>query len=118
MLIAVVDQKIIEELWDLVEASGRPLTLTLLHVITGPDFNCDFEIDNYTRWRLLEGLDDIGLTLRQVEHIDAYEIQRPALSQEPYPPRWTPPPDLCRSLLNDTQMCRRDDCLTAAVSLA
>ena len=37
-----------------------------------------FEIDGYTRWRLLEGLDDIGLTLRHAEDIDAYEKTRPS----------------------------------------
>jgi 3-isopropylmalate/(R)-2-methylmalate dehydratase small subunit len=37
-----------------------------------------FEIDDYTRWRLLEGLDDIGLTLRHVDDITAFEQSRPA----------------------------------------
>jgi 3-isopropylmalate/(R)-2-methylmalate dehydratase small subunit len=36
----------------------------------------DFELDDYTRWRLLEGLDDIGLTLRAPERIDSYEQSR------------------------------------------
>jgi 3-isopropylmalate/(R)-2-methylmalate dehydratase small subunit len=87
LLIAVVDQKIIEELWDLVEANpAAPLTVDLMQrVITAPGFSCDFEIDDYTRWRLLEGLDDIGLTLRQVERIDAYEIQRPAFKPRTLP---------------------------------
>jgi 3-isopropylmalate/(R)-2-methylmalate dehydratase small subunit len=87
LLIAVVDQKIIEELWDLVEANpAAPLTVDLRQrLITAAGFNCDFEIDDYTRWRLLEGLDDIGLTLRQVEHIDAYEIQRPAFKPRTLP---------------------------------
>ena len=35
-----------------------------------------FEIDDYTRWRLLEGLDDIGLTLRHADDIAAYEKNR------------------------------------------
>jgi 3-isopropylmalate/(R)-2-methylmalate dehydratase small subunit len=35
-----------------------------------------FEIDGYTRWRLMEGLDDIGLTLRHTDAVDAYEQQR------------------------------------------
>ena len=35
-----------------------------------------FELDDYTRWRLMEGLDDIGLTLRHVDEIDVYESQR------------------------------------------
>jgi 3-isopropylmalate/(R)-2-methylmalate dehydratase small subunit len=37
-----------------------------------------FEIDDYTRWRLMEGLDDIGLTLRHTDEIAAYERQRPS----------------------------------------
>ena len=37
-----------------------------------------FEIDDYTRWRLMEGLDDIGLTLRHVDDITAFEHSRPA----------------------------------------
>lgn len=36
-----------------------------------------FEIDGYTRWRLMEGLDDIGLTLRHVDDITAFERSRP-----------------------------------------
>jgi 3-isopropylmalate/(R)-2-methylmalate dehydratase small subunit len=37
-----------------------------------------FEIDDYTRWRLMEGLDDIGLTLRHVDDITAFEHSRPS----------------------------------------
>src|ERR1700728_2365428 len=38
-----------------------------------------FEIDDYTRWRLMEGLDDIGLTLKHADEITAFEQHRPAL---------------------------------------
>ncbi len=44
--------------------------------VTGPGVDEVFEIDDFTRWRLLEGLDDIGLTLRHGDAIDAYEITR------------------------------------------
>jgi 3-isopropylmalate/(R)-2-methylmalate dehydratase small subunit len=37
-----------------------------------------FELDNYTRWRLMEGLDDIGLTLRRTDDITAFELSRPS----------------------------------------
>jgi 3-isopropylmalate/(R)-2-methylmalate dehydratase small subunit len=37
-----------------------------------------FEIDDYTRWRLMEGLDDIGLTLRHADDITAFERSRPS----------------------------------------
>jgi 3-isopropylmalate/(R)-2-methylmalate dehydratase small subunit len=40
-------------------------------------FSAPIEIDNYTRWRLMEGLDDISLTLRQAEEITRYERDRP-----------------------------------------
>lgn len=37
-----------------------------------------FDIDDYTQWRLMEGLDDIGLTLRKIDQIEAFEAQRPS----------------------------------------
>jgi 3-isopropylmalate/(R)-2-methylmalate dehydratase small subunit len=45
--------------------------------LSGPGLEAAFEIDDFTRWRLLEGLDDIGLTLRHGDAIDAYERARP-----------------------------------------
>ena len=80
LLIAVVDHKIIEELWEFVEAHpASELTVDLSEqTITADGFETDFEIDPYTKWRLLEGLDDIGLTLRHVDHIESYEQDRRA----------------------------------------
>jgi 3-isopropylmalate/(R)-2-methylmalate dehydratase small subunit len=79
LLIAQVDQKIVEELWDFVESQpGTALNVDLAErTVTAPGFQAGFEIDDYTRWRLMEGLDDIGLTLRHVEDIDAFEAKRP-----------------------------------------
>jgi 3-isopropylmalate/(R)-2-methylmalate dehydratase small subunit len=93
LLIAVVEQKIIEELWDLIEAHpAAAVTVDLLErQITGPDFRCDFEIDDYTRWRLLEGLDDIGLTLRHVDRIDRFEDSRPAFKPRTLPAKVASP---------------------------
>ena len=82
----VVDQKIVEELWDFVEAHpAAPITVDLTEQqITADGFQAEFEIDPYTRWRLLEGLDDIGLTLRQVDAIDAFEKRSAVLqAQDP-----------------------------------
>ena len=80
LLIAVVDQKIIEELWEFVEANpDSPLTVDLdARKITADGFETHFEIDDYTRWRLMEGLDDIGLTLRHEGLIDSFEVDRAA----------------------------------------
>lgn len=87
LLIAVVDQKIIEELWEFVEADpSRELTVDLAErKITADGFETTFEIDDYTRWRLMEGLDDIGLTLRHEELIDGYEGTRPSFKPATLP---------------------------------
>jgi 3-isopropylmalate/(R)-2-methylmalate dehydratase small subunit len=79
LLIAVVEQKVVEDLWDYVETNpSNPITVDLQgQEITADGFHAEFEIDPYTKWRLLEGLDDIGLTLRQVDLIDSFEAARP-----------------------------------------
>ena len=89
LLVALVDQKVVEELWDYVEEHPQaPVTVDLRErTIVAPGFEADFEIDDYTRWRLLEGLDDIGLTLRQVDAIDAYEASRPGFKPATLPVR-------------------------------
>ena len=87
LLVAVVDQKIIDELWDFVEEHpAAPITVDLAErQITAEGFQTDFEIDDYTRWRLMEGLDDIGLTLRHVDLIDAFEQSRPSFKPKTLP---------------------------------
>jgi 3-isopropylmalate/(R)-2-methylmalate dehydratase small subunit len=80
LLVGAVDHKIIEELWEFVETNpSKPLTVDLRNqTVTADGFETEFEIDPYTKWRLLEGLDDIGLTLRHAADIDAFEQQRPS----------------------------------------
>ena len=109
MLIAVVDQKIIEELWDFVEEHpAAPITVDLVsRQITADGFHTEFEIDDYTRWRLLEGLDDIGLTLRHVDQIDEFEQRRAAYKPTTLPQR-SPAPASCRRSAcfpYNTKMC-------------
>ena len=48
---------------------------------------CGFELDDFTRWRLLNGLDDIGLTLTHTDEVDAYEARRPAFLPTTLPAR-------------------------------
>jgi 3-isopropylmalate/(R)-2-methylmalate dehydratase small subunit len=43
-----------------------------------PPIDAEFALDDFTRWRLLEGLDDIGITLRHDDAIAAHEARRPA----------------------------------------
>ena len=80
LLTAVVDQSVIEQLWSLVE--GDPSTEVTVDLVErqvrAGDLVAPFEVDDYIRWRLLEGLDDIGLTLRHEAEVDAFEATRPA----------------------------------------
>ncbi|BAL92315.1 putative 3-isopropylmalate dehydratase small subunit [Actinoplanes missouriensis 431] len=75
-----LDQKIIESLWDLAESEPeKQITVDLeARVVRVDDAAYGFPIDDFSRWRLMEGLDDIGLTLRNEEMITAYEKSRPA----------------------------------------
>ena len=67
-------------LWKLIEQSpGLELTVNLQdRNLTAGTVVRPFKIDDYTAWRLLEGLDDIGLTLRKLDSIEAYETRRPS----------------------------------------
>jgi 3-isopropylmalate/(R)-2-methylmalate dehydratase small subunit len=87
LLTAVLRQGDIEVLWKLLEEDpDLEVTVDLAacevrvegHVFT-------FEIDEYTRWRLLEGLDDISLTLRHAEEIDGFEETRPGYKPKTLP---------------------------------
>jgi 3-isopropylmalate/(R)-2-methylmalate dehydratase small subunit len=80
LLAATVEHSDVELLWKKIESRpGMELTVDLqAKTITAEDLVVRFEVDDYTRWRLLEGLDDIGLTLRHGEDIDAYEKTRPS----------------------------------------
>ena len=80
LLAATVEQSDVELLWKKIESRpGTELTVDLeAKTITVEDLTVPFTIDDYTRWRLMEGLDDIGLTLRHEADITAYEAERPA----------------------------------------
>ncbi len=80
LLAAQVSQDDVELLWKLLENNpGMELTVDLnTQTITAGSTVLSFQIDPYTRWRLLEGLDDISLTLRHAEEIEKFEKSRPA----------------------------------------
>jgi 3-isopropylmalate/(R)-2-methylmalate dehydratase small subunit len=89
LLTGVVEQKDIEALWAAMEENpGVEITVDLVErTATLGDLNVSFDVDDYTRWRLLEGLDDIGLTLQHVEDIDAFEATRPSWKPATLPVR-------------------------------
>jgi 3-isopropylmalate/(R)-2-methylmalate dehydratase small subunit len=84
LVAAQVDDKVVQRLWDHLESHpGATVTVDLEARIVkaggGPDAIEDsFDIDDYTRWRLLEGLDDIGITLSHDDDIATFESTRPA----------------------------------------
>ncbi len=79
LLAAEVAQPDVELLWKLLEEHpGTQVHVDLAErTVSAGDLVVRFHIDDYTRWRLLEGLDDIALTLRQVEQIGTFERTRP-----------------------------------------
>jgi len=80
LLAAQITQDEVELLWKLLENEpGTEVTVDLeQQTITAGSLVIAFEIDPYTRWRLLEGWDDISLTLRHADEIEIFEGTRPA----------------------------------------
>ena len=80
LLTAQASQGDVELIWALLEGEpGAEVTVDLqLKTITAKGIATTFEVDDYTRWRLLGGLDDIGLTLRHEAQVTAFEAKRPS----------------------------------------
>lgn len=87
LLAAQVAEADVERLWAAMDAApGLELTVSLEdQTVTAGDLQVPFEIDSYTRWRLLEGLDDISLTLRNEADITAFEKRRPVWMPQTLP---------------------------------
>jgi 3-isopropylmalate/(R)-2-methylmalate dehydratase small subunit len=75
-----LDQKAVEAIWDMAESEPeKQITVDLEgRQVRVDDAAWQFPIDDFSRWRLMEGLDDIGLTLRHEDAVTAYEKGRPA----------------------------------------
>jgi 3-isopropylmalate/(R)-2-methylmalate dehydratase small subunit len=78
LLTVLLPQPVVDALWVMVENDPQsPVTVDLVdRVVRAGDISEPFDIDDYTRWRLMEGLDDIGLTLRHAGDITAFERTR------------------------------------------
>ena len=87
LLVGTVPQEVVEELWSyLADAPGAELTVDLTtRTVTAGDRSYKFAIDDYTAYRLLNGLDDIGLTLTHADEIAAYEASRPSFKPTTLP---------------------------------
>jgi 3-isopropylmalate/(R)-2-methylmalate dehydratase small subunit len=90
LLTGVVSEPDLEAIWAALEATpGARMTVDLeARTASIGELQVPFEIDDYTRWRLLEGLDDIGLTLRSEDRIAQFEARR-----EAWRPRTLPVPE-------------------------
>ena len=80
LVTAEVSQDVIEKIWALIEKDANTqITVDLdKRQVKAGDLVADFQIDDYVRWRLMEGLDDIGLTLRHESKITEFEKSRPS----------------------------------------
>jgi 3-isopropylmalate/(R)-2-methylmalate dehydratase small subunit len=89
LLTGTVDEDLVEQFWRLIEAEpGISATVDLVaRTVAVGDLVVPFDIDDYTRWRLLEGLDDIGLTLRDEARITEFETQRESWRPKTLPVR-------------------------------
>ena len=79
LLTVVLPQASIEDIWATVEADPKTEVTVDLDAknVRYAGKSVSFDIDDYTRWRLMEGLDDIGLTLKNIGDVDAFESKRP-----------------------------------------
>ena len=89
LLTVVVSEDVVEQLWARTEQDpAAELTVDLeARQLRFGGTSVGFELDDFTRWRLLNGLDDIGLTLTHTDEVDAYEAGRPAFLPTTLPAR-------------------------------
>ena len=87
LLTVVLPQESIEAIWAAIEADPKvSLTVDLeAKNVRYSDVSVPFEIDDYTRWRLMEGLDDIGLKLKNIDEVTAFEGKRASFKPKTLP---------------------------------
>jgi 3-isopropylmalate/(R)-2-methylmalate dehydratase small subunit len=89
LLTVILPQEEIEKLWSAIEAD--PTTKVTVDLesksVSYNDCTVPFALDDYTRWRLMEGLDDIGLTLRHTDAVSEFEEKRPLFKPKTQPVR-------------------------------
>jgi 3-isopropylmalate/(R)-2-methylmalate dehydratase small subunit len=80
LVAAQVSQDVVEQLWKLIETDPTTQIVVDLQARTvqAESLTAPFDIDDYTRWRLLEGLDDVGITLSHEEDVADFESRRPS----------------------------------------
>lgn len=89
LVAAQLEQSDIELLWKVIDNNpNTEVTVDLeTRTVSADTVTVPFQIDDFTRWRLMEGLDDISLTLRDADAIDAFEAKRPSYKPHTLPAR-------------------------------
>ena len=89
LLTVIIEQSDVEALWAAIEANPATSVSVDLETrtVSYNDVVLPFAIDDYTRWRLMEGLDDIGLTVKNADSIDSFEKSRTTLKPATLPIR-------------------------------
>ena len=89
LLTVILPQEAVEALWVAIEKDpSTQINVDLdSRTVSYGSTSIAFELDDYTRWRLMEGLDDIGLTLKQTDAIDSFEAKRPSYKPKTLPIR-------------------------------
>jgi len=92
LVAGVVAQEDVEQLWKILEVNpGAEITVDLeSRTVHAEGFACRFDLDDYTRWRLMEGLDDVGITLQNEGAIESYEASRPSFKPKTLPKKHLP----------------------------
>ena len=87
LLTVILPQDEIEKIWQAIETKpDTQITADLeSKTISYNDTTLNFEIDDYTRWRLMEGLDDIGLTFRKIDSVSKFEEKRASFKPKTLP---------------------------------
>ena len=87
LLTVILPQEEVERIWSAVEANPQcAITVDLeSRSVSYENQRISFEIDDYTRWRLMEGLDDIGLTMRNIVEVEGFESKRPNFKPKTLP---------------------------------
>lgn len=78
LLTVILGQSDVEALWSAIEEEpSLEIKVDLdTRLVSYKNEAISFDLDDYTRWRLMEGLDDIGLTLRKIDEVENFEEKR------------------------------------------
>jgi len=87
LLTVILPQEVIEGLWQVIESDPTTSVTVDLEAksVRFGSATHPFAIDDYTRWRLMEGLDDIGLTLQKIDEVSAFEAERASFKPKTLP---------------------------------